>query len=374
MFNLFCKHLTLKGFFIFLKKGVKKFIITSVFLIFIFTGLFFIIPDKYVSSSTIMPISNAPSLGEFASLASLAGINLGNESDVNKIIVILKSRTIRKRVIKKLDLIPVLLGSNPEGTPVKIMNDAIKVLGKIVKIEQDKTLNTITISARTTDPELSRKIVQEYISQLHTIMNEKKLTVARFDRTFLEKKLDEEIKKIELLQKKLADFQKKNRILNPDDELKEILSTYIDLLNKRTQLLMEISTLEITLSPDNPKVRALKKQISFLDKEIKSMENNSKFFPALKKIPDILSEYMDIMRELQTAQEIYEVLLKMYQQARFNEAKEQLFVEVIDPPDFPTEPDYMKKLIILILGFLFAVFVSASIIAIKECKKEESIS
>ncbi len=364
MFDFFCKK---KNFFEILKNNVKKLLIIFLVSLSVFVGLAIILPPRYTSSALLLPISSNPSLGELANLAAIAGLNIGQSSDINKIMAVLNSRTIRKRIIEKLNLIPILF---PDKEKVS-MNKAIKVLGKKVKIKQDKTLNTIEIDIRTNNPFLSKKIAEAYIVELRKLLNEKNLSVAKFDRIYLEKKLEEEEKKLIRLQKELAKFQKKSKLLNPDEELKNIFDTYINLLNKRTELLMEVSTLEMTLSPNHPKVKAIKRQISFIDKTLKNFEENSKFFPALKKLPDVLTEYMDIFRKLKTEQEVYEVLLKMYQQAKFNESKEQLFVEVIDPPFIPDSPDLTPKILVIILGAFISMILSSSIVIFTGCRKEK---
>lgn len=365
MFDFFCKK---KNFLEILKNNVKKLFLIFAAVLTIFIGLAIILPPKYTSETLLLPITSSPSLGELSSLASLAGLNIGQSSDVNKMIAVLNSRTIRERVIKDLNLIPILF---PDEEKVS-MNKAIKTLGKKVKIKQDKEINTITIEVKTKDPKLSQKIANQYIVELRKLLNEKNLSVAKFDRIFLEKKLKSEEDKLLKLQKELAEFQKKTKLLNPDDELKNIFDSYLTLLNKRTEFLMELSTLEATLSPDHPKVKAIKRQISFIDKTLKEFEENNKFFPALKKLPDILTSYMDIIRKLKTEQEVYEVLLKMYQQAKFNEAKEQLFVEVIDPPYLPDSQDLLPKIAVVIIGVFISAVLSVSIIVFTNCRKENN--
>ncbi len=365
MFDFFCKD---KNFGKILKNNIKKLFLIFFVFMFMFVGLAVILPPRYTSSTLLLPITSSPSLGELASLAAIAGLNIGQSGDINKIMAVLESRTIRKRIIEKLDLIPVLF---PEEEKVSI-NKAIKVLGKKVKIKQDKNLNTIEIEVHTKDPVLSQKIANQYIIELRQLLNEKNLSVAKFDRVFLEKKLKEEEEKLIKLQKTLADFQKKTKLLNPDSELKNIFDTYLSLLNKRTELLMELSTLETTLSPNHPKVKAIKMQISFIDNTLKKFEEDNKFFPALKKLPDILADYMDIVRQLKTEQEIYEVLLKMYQQAKFNESKEQLFVEVIDPPLLPDTQDLKPRILVIVIGLFVSAILSLSIVVFTSCRKRET--
>ncbi len=357
-------------------KALKKRIKLWLSIFFVGTALSvvlaFVLPKKYESTAVIMPISSTSSgLGSLSDLASLAGLNISGGEDINKIIAILNSRTIRERIIKKLNLIPVLV-KKEEAEKRNPINVAIKKLEKKVGINHNKRLGTISISVEDEDPLLAQKIAQAYIDETRLLLNEKKLSVAKFDRIYLEKKLKEEEEKLKKLQKKLVDFQKKTKVIDPDSQLKKVLDIYLSFLSKRTELLLKISSLSYTLSPDNPQIVALKKQISFIDNQLKKLEKDSKFLPSLKKIPDILSEYADIKRELSISQGVYETLMKLYQQAKINESKEQLFIEVIDPPYLPDIPSKPKKKLIVVAGAFLSLIIGILIAVYTECCRGKS--
>jgi uncharacterized protein involved in exopolysaccharide biosynthesis len=346
----------------------RKKLILGIFLSGTFLSLIlaFVLPKQYESKAVILPVSSSTSLGGVSDLAALAGFSIGNTDEINKIMVVLNSRSIKERVIKRLNLIPVLVKED-EAEDRDPLTLAVKKLKKKITISLNKRYSSISISVFFKDPALAQKIAQTYIEEARKILNEKKLSVAKFDRIYLEKKLKEEEKKLKNIQKRLAEFQKKTKLVDPNSQLKSLLDMYLSLLSKRTELLLEINSLSMSLSPNSPKIKNLKNQISFIDQQLKKFENNSKFFPALKKIPEILSEYSDIMRELKTSQAIYETLMKLYQQARLNESKERFFIEVIDPPSLPDIPSKPKKKLIIIGGSFFSLVIGAVLAFFLEC-------
>ncbi len=356
------------------KLVLSFFILGSIF----FTTIAFILPKKYESKATILPIySSSSSFGGLSNLAMLAGFNLNTSDELNKILVILNSRTLRERIVKKLNLIPILVDTENIGerNPLYV---AEKKLEKISSIYLNKSKGSINISVLFKDPSLAQKIAQAYIDETRQLLNEKSLSVAKFDRIFLEKKLKEEEKKLNQLQKELAKFQEKTKLIDPNSQLKNILDLYLSLLSKRTELLLELNSLSVTLSPSSPKIKNLRKQIMFIDKQIKKLEKDNKFFPSLRKIPEVLTKYSKIMRELKTSQAIYETLTKLYQQARLNESKERLFIEVIDPPTLPDIPAKPKKALIIIGGSVFSLIAGLILAVFLECcrnnKKPEKVT
>ncbi|NPA54527.1 MAG: hypothetical protein GXO21_07660, partial [Aquificae bacterium] len=240
-------------------------------------------------------------------------------------------------------------------------------LRKIVTLAKNKKNDTIVIFVLHKDPKLAQKIGEAYIVEARKLLNEKKLSVAKFDRIYLEKKLKEEEERLRELQEKLAKFQKKTKIIEPNIQLKNLLEVYVNLLAKKTELLLKLNSISSMLSPDNPKVKTLRKQITYIDKQLKKLESKNEYFPALKEIPDILVRYTSLVRELKTTQAIYEALMKLYQQARLNESKEQLFIEVIDPPSLPDIPASPKKWFVLGIGSFLSLFTGILLALYMEC-------
>lgn len=364
-------------------KKRRKLILSFFFLITILTAIIsFIMTPIYKSETSVIPVSNNSSpLGDLAGLAAMAGISIGGEGgDSAKIKAVLNSRTIKENVIKKLNLIPILLDKPPEDrNPINV---AIETLEDIVSVSDDKKTGVIKISVEYKDPKLAKKIAQAYIDELQKIMNEKKLTVAKFNRISLEKQLKEEEERLKKLQQQLAEFQKKTKIIAPESQLEGVMSLYSNLISKKLQLLVELRTLETALSKDNSKIKMLKEQIQSIDNQIKNIEEKTNIgaLPSLAKVPEKLVEYTNIMQKLKISEAVYENLVKMYEQAKFQEAKENIYVEIIDPPSLPDKPVKPKKKLMvavagvssLILGIFLAFFLEW-IENIRRRHQEESI-
>jgi len=319
----------------------------------------FIMTPIYRSEATVIPVSSkSTGLGSLAGLAAMAGVSVPSAGDdSSKIMAVLNSREIKERVIKKLNLIPILL---EDDIPKKRdpMNVAVDILKGMVNISDDKKTGVINISVDYKDPKLAQKIAQTYIDELQKIMNEKKLTVAKFNRAFLEEQLNEQEKKLEELQKRLAEFQKKTKIIAPESQISGVVELYSNLISQKMSLLVKLKSMEAAFAPDNPQVKALKEQLAAIDNQIKQIEEKSNIgaLPSLSQAPEKLTEYGDLMREVKAAQEIYKNLLTMYEQAKLDEAKENIYVEVIDKPNLPDLPAKPKKKLMVAVAGISALF------------------
>ena len=343
-------------------------IILTTFLVFTVSAgiLAFVMTPIYKAETTIIPVSSNPA-SDLSQLASqFLGIPSSGEDISSKILAILKSKTIRDRVIEDLNLVPILLEEIPEDRNPKMVANAL--LEGMVNISQDRKTGTINISVEYKDPQIAKKIAEAYIRELQKILEEKALTIAKVNRIFLEKQLIKTEKELKLALDNLVNFQRKAKVIVPQDQVKGALELYSELLSKKIALQVELRKLESILSPSSPRILALKEQLSAIEKQLSRFENaktSLSAIPSINVAPELIAEYTQMYMKVKGLQAKYETLLKMYEKAKLEEQKENIYIEIIDSPyvsDIPVKPK--KKLIIavagvsgLFLGIFLALFV-----------------
>ena len=335
-----------------LKKRWK--VVIGTFLIFTVAAVViaFVMTPVYRATTTLMPVSATPVSGMAALASEALGIQLQKDNTSSKIMAVLKSKTIRERVIKNLNLIPVLLENIPENRDP--MYVAQETLEEMVSVSQDRKTNLITLNVDSEDRELAKKIAEEYIKELQNILEEKALTIAKVNRIFLEKQLAETERELQEALNKMVAFQKEHKIINPSEQVKGSFELYSSLISQKIQLQTEYRKLSSVLSPNNPRLKAIRQQLASVNKQLKELEgstNELSPIPSLNLAPELMSSYTKLYLKLKALQTKYETLLKMYEQARIEEQKEAIYAEVIDPPyasDIPVKPK--KKLIVAVAG------------------------
>ncbi len=335
-----------------LKKRWK--VVIGTFLIFTITAIViaFVMTPIYRATATLMPVSASPVSGMAALASEALGILIQEDDTSSKIMAVLKSKTIRERVINNLNLIPVLLEEIPENRdPMFVAQETLK---EMVSVSQDRKTNLITLNVDSEDRELAKRIAEEYIKELQNILEEKALTIAKVNRIFLEKQLAETEKELQEALNKMVAFQKEHKIINPSEQVKGSFELYSSLISQKIQLQTEYRKLSSVLSPNNPRLKAIRQQLASVNKQLKELEGNTNEIspiPSLNLAPELMSSYTKLYLKLKALQTKYETLLKMYEQARIEEQKEAIYAEVIDPPyasDIPVKPK--KKLIVAVAG------------------------
>lgn len=169
----------------------RKYLLIALFIVSVIVTMIysFQLPKFYTSETLIMTSgSESGGLGAALSALPLAGALggiTGVQTPADKIMVILKSRTLADAVIKKFDLMKVFnekawdsskgTWKNPDKHP--LMEDTVKqLITNVVKFNKSKE-GAITLSVEWTDPQLAADIANYYVTALTGVLNEKAINV-----------------------------------------------------------------------------------------------------------------------------------------------------------------------------------------------------
>jgi len=82
----------------------------------------------------------------------------------------------------------------------------------------------------------------------------------------------------------------------------------------------------------------------------------------LKDVPRAGLEYVRAERELQYQQSFFDLLLRQYEAARLDEAKEAAVIQVVEPAIEPDRRSSPKRLAILLVSALMGLFVALVVV------------
>jgi uncharacterized protein involved in exopolysaccharide biosynthesis len=155
-----------------------------------------ILPAYYESETVILPVSSeSGGLGAAFSASPLVGAFVGAtgiQTPADRVLVLLKSRTIAEDVIRRFDLLRLFnerkwdpakrAWKDPDAPP--LMQDAVsRLTRKVVEFNKSKE-GAISITVEWKDPKLAADVANYYVSALTGLMNEKSIntTVQTIDR------------------------------------------------------------------------------------------------------------------------------------------------------------------------------------------------
>lgn len=150
----------------------------------------FLLPKQYKAEAVLLPIEES-GMGGLASvlssspLGSLVGGGALGGGGSQKLRAVLNSRSVKERVIERLDLMKVFYREawdsqnqrwrDPEDPP--LLEDAVQTLSGMTGIEEDTKDGTLAVNVVYEDPVLSKEMVDAYIAELADFLNTHSLNV-----------------------------------------------------------------------------------------------------------------------------------------------------------------------------------------------------
>ncbi len=278
----------------------------------------FLLPKWYDSTTTLLPPKNQSGVTGFGGVTSLlkdfipmsAAKGL-QQSGAYSYLALLNSRREKEAIIGKFDLIRVYDVADSS------MADALKEfeMNYDVSVADDGSIG-ITISDR--DSVRAAQMANFAVTVLNVLNAELGATESRGNREFLEKRVGEFRDSLERTEETLRAYQEKHGLVVLSGEEKSSATAYVNLYAKRVEADIELSVLRKTVGPDNPIYEQKKLAYDELTER-------------LDKFPRMGMESLRLFRQLLINQKILEILLPLYEQAKFEEVKDVPAVVVLDP-------------------------------------------
>ncbi|KVX03528.1 Wzz/FepE/Etk N-terminal domain-containing protein [Shewanella frigidimarina] len=207
-----------------------KWTVIVIMAIFAIGSVFYAIkqPNTYLSEVLLTPADSEESgglaalAGQFGGLASMAGINLGKKTGMDKTqmaIAVMQSRQFTSAFIQKHNLLPDLMAIKSWDMaenkvsyddevyiaaenkwirelpapfkPEPSMQEAFVVFNQVVKVNNDKATSLVTISVEHLSPFIAQQWVNWLVEDINKVMKERDVAEAIKSTAFLERKIQQ---------------------------------------------------------------------------------------------------------------------------------------------------------------------------------------
>lgn len=339
----------------------KKFIIINLFIVgAIASIIILLVPNEYKATSTIMiPPENQSSLGGLTSLlgskSSIAamGSRLFGVSNTSEDVLlgILNSRSALTDVINKFNLMDYYdIDDNN-------MDKALKAFRKDITADPNE-YGMIDFSIVNKDPKVSARIANYLVELVDSLNIKFNIQRARNNRKFIEKRYNQNVDDLKNAEEALYKFQKKYGIVAVPEQLEVTVKAAAEIEAQLTQKEMQAFFIKQQYGESSPQYHGVLAEINLLKAKVQQLKSSpnlssvSNILYPFKEMPDIAIQYLRNYREVKIQQEIQELVLPMYEQAKVEEQKSIPTVMVIDKAVPPQLKDSPKRTVI-VLGILF---------------------
>lgn len=339
-----------------------------------------ILPDVY--TPTAMILINERTMGDIyntllsaTSLVSSRGIGSGIPDRFSYgalAIKLIRSNQILDKIAKEFQL------EKRYGFKDYVKSQSRNLLKTYLSARYDDETMTVTITYKDYDPYFASNIVNRAIE----LLDQRFIDIGGHKnilrKGLLEEKIAEVEAKIDFLEYKVQEFQKKYGVL----DIQSLAVEHITMMARfRSQLIlkeMEINTYSEFIRIEDTVLKRLKAERDNLLKLIEEFESGFSeyqgIFPAQKELPEIALEFSHMQRDLALQERIHSTLVQQYEIINLSlEGEEPLFqiLERADVPDLKTGPRRSTiALVIAFVGFIISLVAVLILNSIKKIKKD----
>ena len=305
----------------------------------VMTVIAFLLPPMYTATASIMPPQQQQSavtalLGQLGPLASggAAG-GLGLKTPGELYVALLGSRTIADDLIRSFNLRQLY--------SVPTMYSARKKLARRSTFTGGKD-PLIKVSVEDCDPKRAAALANAYLEELARQNGRLALTESAQRRFFFERQLEAQKRALADAEVALKATQERTGVLQVNAQVESVIGNMARLRSAIAGREVALSSLQSAATPQNPEVVRQQAELAALHEQLRKLEasgdpaGRGDIMIPTSLVPKVGLEYVRAVRDLKYNETLFELLLKQYEAARIDEAKEAPVVQVVDsavPPE-----------------------------------------
>ncbi|NNE36224.1 MAG: lipopolysaccharide biosynthesis protein [Rhodothermales bacterium] len=298
----------------------------------------------------------ASMLSEFApEAASLLGGGGGGE--INRYFAILSSRSLMTSVVRRFDLMNVY-EIEPSETA---LDDTIELLRANTEFTLDQEFEYLSIQVLDRDPQRAADIANYFVQELNRVNSELSAQNASLYTGFVSESLQGAEMALDSARAVMQRFQEKHGVIDLPTQTQAFLESVANLRRDVLEAEIQYEVLRDQLGPENARTRSAQMLAEAAkSKYDAALGGAERLLPVPQsRIPSLANQYAELLQEILIQGEIVKFVRPLYEQARFDEQREKVAVQVLDPAVPPSRKAKPVRSIIVIVatisGFLLSI-------------------
>ena len=322
-----------------------------------------LLPVYYRAETRILPpqdkAGNLASqlMGQAGGLIALAGGAAGVKSPGELYVEMLKSRTVLDRMVDRFDLMKLY--------KEKYRQDARKNLLALLTVREERKSGVIVLTVEDRDPKRAAEMANTFVEEMKSLAGGLAISEAGQRRMFFEEQIRHTKESLARTEEEMKGFQQRTGAFQIDAQAKAIIEGIANLRARIAVKEVEAKVLRSYATAQNPDLQRVEEEIRALRAELEKIEagKGRGFDPLMssERVPAMGTEYLRNLRQLKYNETLYELLVKQYELAKLDEARDAVVIQVMDravPPERKSRPK--RALIVLMTmatGFTLMLFI-----------------
>lgn len=316
----------------------------------------FLLPARYTATTRIMPPQQNQSLASAivgqlaggASVAALAGKDLGLKNPNDVYVGLLRSRTIQDALVSRFNL------TNIYGQSRK--SDAGKTLQRATAIEIGKD-SLISISVEDKNAGRSAEMANAYVEELRRLTQTLAISEASQRRLFFEQQLQQAKEQLANAEVNLKQTQQNTGIIELNSQAKATIESVANLRGMIAAKEVQLQAMRTFATDQNPDRLRTEQELAGLRAQLVKLEQEQTggkgdIAVATSKVPEAGLEYLRRVRDVKYQEAVYEAIAKQFEIAKLDEANNAAVIQVVDYAVVPDVRSSPKRILIILAGLL----------------------
>jgi tyrosine-protein kinase Etk/Wzc len=316
------------------------------------------LPPVYTARTTLLPPgsqqsgSSAAVLAALGPLGGLAG-GLSAKTPDELYVALLKSDSVQRSLAERFDL----------KTRYEVPNYEVlrKTMPGYIRVSSDKKSGVISVEVDDKEPKFAAELANAHASEVTKVLGRLAVSEAQLRRVFFEQQLKETKEHLIKAEQDMQRVQEKSGVIVLDKQAEALIGGAAQIRAQIAEREVQLKVLRSAATAENPDVLRLMAELRALRSELARMESSpagnsgSAVDMPVGKIPEAAVDYVRARRELKLQETLLESMLRQYEIAKLDEAKEGPVLQQIDPavpPDYKSKP---SRALIVIAATLVAL-------------------
>jgi tyrosine-protein kinase Etk/Wzc len=348
--------------------GESKGFIAAVTLLALLGSLAFALTREpiYTARTTLLPpgaqqqSGSAAALAALGSLGSLAG-GVSAKTPDELYVALLKSDSVQRSLAERYALM-----ARYEVTSYEALR---RELPNRIRVVSDKKSGIISVEVDDTDPTFAAELANAHAGEITKVLGRLAVSEAQLRRIFFEQQLKETKENLIKAEQVLRGVQEKSGVIVLDKQAEALIAGAAMVRAQIAEREVQLKVLRGSATEQNPDVQRLAAESSALRGELARMESSrggaagSTVDMPVGKIPGAAIDYVRARRELKLQETLLEGMIRQYEIAKLDEAKEGPILQQVDvalPPDYKSKPSRAlivggTTLLALVVAMLVAI-------------------
>ena len=306
---------------------------------------------------------SAAALAALGSLGGLGGIGgLSAKTPDDLYVALLKSDSVLRGLDARFDL--------KKHYDVETHEALRRIVPGYIRVNADKKSGVISVEVDDKDKNFAADVANAHEAEVTKLLGRLAVSEAQLRRVFFEKQLQDTKENLVKAEQALRGVQEKSGVIVLDKQAEALITNAALLRAQIAEREVQLKVLRTSSTEQNPAVIRLNSELNGLRTELARMESAQGGSPGsavdmpVGKLPEAAIDYVRARRELKLQETLLESMVRQYEIAKLDEAKEGPTLQQVDiaqPPDHKAKPS--RALIVIVSTLVALLAMSAWTVA-----------